>query len=133
MTPLERLEQNRDCLLDEIRTIGDMRRGTLVERYIPCGKPGCHCTRPDSKGHGPKYSLTYKIKGKTKTEYVPPGQVERVREQLANHQRFISRCRELTEINEKICRLRVEEKNDEAKKNSGRRSNKKSRRKSTAS
>lgn len=133
MTALEQLETSRNALLDEIQTIGDMRRGTLIERYLPCGKPGCHCTRPGSKGHGPKYSLTYKIDGKTKTEYIPMDQVERVREQLANHQRFVRLCRELVEINEKICRLRVQEKSSEAKKNSSKRSIKKSRRKSTAS
>lgn len=131
MTPLDQLETRRDTLLNEIRALGDMRRGTLLERYLPCGKPGCHCARPGSKGHGPKFSLTYKVQGKTKTEYIPEDQVKQVREQLANHQRFVALCRELVEINEELCRLRVEEKNNEAKKNSGRRSKKKSRRKST--
>ena len=133
MNPLQQQEERRDALLDAIRTLGDMRRGTLLERYIPCGKKGCHCTQPGSQGHGPKFSLTSKIEGKTKTEYIPDDQVERVREQLATHQRFITLCRELVEINEEICRLRIEEKADASKKNSREPSRKKSAKKSIAS
>jgi len=116
MTTLKQLETRRDTLLDDLHHIGDMRRGTLLERYLPCGKKGCHCTRPGSKGHGPKYSLTYKVNGKTKTEYIPADQVEQVQEQLANHKRFVSLCQELVEISEKICRLRREEMTDDTKK-----------------
>ena len=32
---LKHYEEERDALLKEIQTIGDMRRGTLIERYIP--------------------------------------------------------------------------------------------------
>lgn len=132
MTPLHQYEKQRDALLKEMVNLGDMRRGTLQVRYLPCGKKGCHCTRSGSKGHGPKYSLTYKVEGKTKTEYIPASQVEMVEKQIANHQRFIALNRELMEIHEKICRLRFEEKEDSAKKNSGRRSRKRSPKKSTA-
>ena len=31
-------------------------RGSLIERYKPCGKPGCKCAR--GRGHGPKYYLS---------------------------------------------------------------------------
>src|ERR1035437_8180793 len=31
-------------------------RGSLIERYLRCGKPGCHCAK--GRGHGPKYYLS---------------------------------------------------------------------------
>ena len=35
-----------------------MRRGSLCERYVKCGKPGCACAEDPKAGHGPYYSLT---------------------------------------------------------------------------
>jgi len=131
---LKHYEEERDALLKEIQTIGDMRRGTLIERYIPCGRKGCRCTRPGNKGHGPKYSLTYKVEGKTITEYIRADQVKQVREQVANHQRFRTLYRKLVEVNEKICRLRFEEDEaEDAKKNSAGRSRKMSPKRSITS
>ncbi|MHC4710339.1 MAG: DUF6788 family protein [Planctomycetota bacterium] len=31
-------------------------RGSLIERYKPCGRPGCKCAK--GPGHGPKYYLS---------------------------------------------------------------------------
>jgi hypothetical protein len=134
MKPLEELEKRREELLKQIGNLGDMRRGTLLERYIPCGKKGCHCTKPDSKGHGPKYSLTHKVKNKTETKYIPPEQYEEVREQTENHKRFTKLCQEFLKVNEDICSLRLEEGTrgeSDSKKNFAGKSKKKSRRKSS--
>lgn len=36
--------------------------------YVICGKPNCHCTRPDSKGHGPYwYAYWHEWDARTKT------------------------------------------------------------------
>lgn len=134
MTRLETLEKKRVGVLEEMGKIGDMRRGTLRERYLPCGRKGCHCARPGSRGHGPKYSLTWKVEGKTKTEYIRADQVSQVEEQLTRHERFLVLCRDLIEINEEICRLRLKEEEMESrKKNSGKRSRRRSAKKSIAS
>ena len=42
--------------------------GTLQEKFVKCGKPGCRCSK--GKGHGPYYYLAVKEKGKTKTIYL---------------------------------------------------------------
>lgn len=119
MSDLRALERERARILEEIRGVGDMRRGCLIERYLPCGKPGCHCGKPDSKGHGPKYSLTFKVKGRTKTEYIAPEEVGQVREQVQAHVRFLELCKRLVEVNEQLCRLRLEAGQESvAKKNS---------------
>lgn len=59
-----------------------MRRGSLVERSIPCGKAGCACKRDPGARHGPYFSLTRNVGGKTKTQLVPKSQVELVRRQI---------------------------------------------------
>lgn len=133
MGSIEKLQSQMEKIVSEIGGLGPMRRGSLVERYLPCGKPGCHCGRPDSRGHGPKYSLTYKVKGRTKTEYISPEQVPLVREQLHNHARFLELSKRLVETSEQIGRLRLEGETGGSKKNSGKRSRRKSGAKSTAS
>ena len=126
MGSIEKLQSRMEKIVSELGALGPMRRGSLVERYLPCGRPGCHCGRPDSRGHGPKYSLTYKVKGRTKTEYVSPEQVPSVREQLQNHARFLELSKQLVETSEQIGRLRLEREEVGSKKNSAKRSGKRS-------
>jgi hypothetical protein len=133
MGAIDKLESLMETIVSEIGALGPMRRGSLAERYLPCGKPGCHCGQPDSRGHGPKYSLTYKVKGRTKTEYVSAEQVPLVREQLQNHARFLELSKQLVETSEQIGRLRLEGETQGSKKNSAKRSGRKSSAKSTGS
>ena len=42
---ISELEARRDRLRAELGAVGDLRPGTLVERYRKCGKPSCHCAR----------------------------------------------------------------------------------------
>ena len=30
----------------QFASIGEMRSGSLTERFRPCGKAGCHCAKP---------------------------------------------------------------------------------------
>lgn len=116
MSRLEELEQRRSEVLEKFLSLGDFRRGTLTKRYLACGKGGCHCTQPNSKGHGPKYSLTYKVKAKTKTEYISAEDTAQVNKQLSEHRRFVELCHELIEVNEEISRLKLASKTGEKKK-----------------
>ena len=71
-----------------------MRRGSLTERTVKCRRPGCPCQdRPDAR-HGPYYSLTRAVAGKTQTRLVPVAQVEAVRRQIEAGRQF----RDATEL-----------------------------------
>ena len=52
---------------EELAEIGVALRGTVLERYAPCGKPRCRCHADPPKLHGPYYQWTTKVDGKTKT------------------------------------------------------------------
>lgn len=125
-TRIQKLEQQRDELKRQLAAIGDMRQGSLVERYRRCGKPTCHCAREGAEGHGPSWSLTRAVEGKTVTRIIPAEAVERTRDQMAEFQRFRQLTRELIEINERLCdvRLRTEagRSGDTAKKRASQRS-----------
>ena len=101
---LEVLQLKRDQLKARLVEIGDMRPGSLVERFRKCGKPTCHCAQQDAVGHGPCYSLTRAVEGKTVTRIIPKGvAVEHTRQQIAEYQRFRGLVRELITVSEQIC------------------------------
>lgn len=92
----------------KISVLGDFRQGSLVERYRRCGKSNCHCAT-EGAGHGPSWSLTRAVEGKTITKVIPDGPaVERTRAQLTEHKKFRALTRELLEINEQICDSKIE-------------------------
>lgn len=65
--------------------LGLARPGTLVRRFMPCGKPSCRCAAGRQAWHGPYYQWTHKIRGKTVTRRLSPAQAERCTEWIANH------------------------------------------------
>lgn len=110
-SPSEQVEQvrkQRDELKARIAEVGDLRPGSLVERYRRCGKAGCHCAGKGEVGHGPSWSLTREVGGKTVTRVIPAGAVAQTREQIAEHRRFRALVRELVETSEQLCDAKLE-------------------------
>ena len=56
--------------------LGDLRPGSLVARFRKCGKRNCHCAAEGAPGHGPSWSLTHGVRGKTVTRVIPADAVE---------------------------------------------------------
>jgi hypothetical protein len=75
--PTRRDEQRRQALLDQISQLGFCLPGTLTERHTRCSSPGCRCRSDPPKLHGPYYSWTRKIDGKTVTRTLSPEQARR--------------------------------------------------------
>ena len=65
---LAALEQQRSGILTQILELGDFRSGSISAINGRCGKPNCHCHRPNQPGHGPNFRLTRKINGKSVSE-----------------------------------------------------------------
>ena len=107
-TDLQELMAKKEQMLSTIASLSDFRPGSLVERYRRCGKPYCHCAKPGAKGHGPSYSLTRSVKGKTVTKIIPKNAVETTNKQLQEYQRFREAVSELVETNERICDVQLE-------------------------
>ena len=107
---LDTLLTKRDQLKTELAAVGDMRPGSLVPRFRKCGKPTCHCAKKGDAGHGPSYSLTHAVSGKTVTYVIPPGEaVERTRAQLDKYHRFRVLVQQLVAVSEQICDLQLKQ------------------------
>lgn len=116
------LESRRAELLRALANLKDMRPGSVVGAVFRCGKPSCHCARPQDPGHGPNLRLTYKWHGKTVTEALPnPAAVRKAEREIAEFREYQRLGRDLVEVNEKICRLRPvqEPSQSEPEKNGG--------------
>ena len=79
-----------------------MRAGSLVGRFRRCGKATCHCSAAGDRGHGPSWSLTRKVDGKTVTKIIAVTAVERTREHLAAYKRFQGLVDEFLLVSERI-------------------------------
>ncbi len=60
-----------------------MRRGSLSERYVKCSKPGCLCAERPQARHGPYYSLTRAVAGRTQSRFLSAEQAAIARRQVA--------------------------------------------------
>ena len=59
-----------------------MRRGSVSERYVKCNKAGCPCAGHADARHGPYYSVSRVVKGRTRSRWLDAEQAKVVREQV---------------------------------------------------
>lgn len=80
-------------------------RGSLIERYKRCGKPGCRCA--DGPGHGPKHYLSISVPGRRpEMIYVPQERVKQVERYLANLAEARALLNGICEVNRELLRRR---------------------------
>jgi len=105
---LKALRDKRALITARLAQVDDLRPGFLTARFRKCGKSNCHCAQKDSLGHGPSYSLTHRVGGKTVTQVIPQGPaVERAKAQIAEYRRFRNLVRELITVSEQICSVQL--------------------------
>ena len=101
------LRRRRAALLRQLPPLKAILRGSLIERYKRCGKPGCRCV--DGPGHGPKLYLSVSRPGaRPVMEYVPAAYREKVSEFLENRRQVRVVLEEICEINLELLRRREE-------------------------
>jgi Family of unknown function (DUF6788) len=101
------LERRRDDLYRQLGQVGGFRRGSLNEVRRKCGKPNCACAQPGHPGHGPQYNLTRSENGRTVARHLKPGpELEKIRREVAEYERFRDLVGQVTEVSEAICEAR---------------------------
>ena len=104
---LESLEQQRAGIATQIAALGDLRSGSVTSTTGKCGKLNCHCHQPNDPGHGPNRRLTYKVTGKTVTEWLPnPAALGKAEREIAEFRKLQSLHKEFVEVNVQICQIR---------------------------
>jgi hypothetical protein len=104
---LDALEAERSRLLEEFLRLGDLRPGSITAVVRRCGKPSCHCAKPNDAGHDPQFRLTRRVGGKSVTESFPnPAALRKAQAEVAEFHHFQKLGEDLVNVNERICALR---------------------------
>lgn len=137
------MSAQRDAVGDSLReevvlVLKPLRRGSLTVRFVKCSKPGCACAIRKEARHGPYYSLTRKIGGKTHSRFLSKEQAEVARRQIEDGRAFRRQVGAYWEACEKLADEELElvrEASAEAgeKGGSGARSSRRSRKRSKSS
>jgi hypothetical protein len=85
-----------------------MRRGSISERTMKCGKASCPCQQDPQARHGPYYSLTRPMAGKTHSRYLSPEQAELAQEQIEQGHRFREQVEQYREACERWADAQLE-------------------------
>ena len=85
---LATLQAELDRLKDQIAQVGFVCPGSVVRRYMPCGKPGCRCQANPPQLHGPYWQYSHKVDGKTITRRLTPDQAQLYQQWIANRRRI---------------------------------------------
>ena len=104
---VDALEAQRDRIRQQLGSIGDLRSGTLVSRYMKCGKPNCRCAQDGAKGHGPYWLLLREVNGKKSSRSIPAAALDATREQLAEGRCLRQLASELFDVSEALCDARL--------------------------
>ena len=103
--PSNALRKRRQTLLGKLPPLAGILRGSLIERYKPCGKPGCKCAK--GRGHGPKFYLSVSFPNlRPQIDYVPQNRLAETKKFLTNYQRAREILEQICEINRELLRRR---------------------------
>ncbi len=105
------LRHRRVGLTKVLPPLGEVLRGSLMERYLTCGHPDCKCTR--GKRHGPVWYLSLTLDQSHRSGCTVPGdQVEQVRRWIENYHQVKENLEKISDINRELMRRQK----DQAKK-----------------
>jgi hypothetical protein len=91
-----RSQQDRAAgIAAELASLGLALPGTLIERHVRCGKPGCRCHADPPVLHGPYWQWTRKVAGKTITRLISDEQLDDYRQWLGNDRKLRALVAEL--------------------------------------
>jgi hypothetical protein len=97
------LRSRREGLTKLLPPLREVLRGSLMERYLTCGKPDCKCAR--GQRHGPVWYLSVTLDQSHRTgTTVPSDQVEQVRRWIENYHGVKERLEKISDINRELLR-----------------------------
>jgi len=101
MMNIAQIEERRKQILLEMASIRSLERASLKEQMMPVQHKG----KEEPVLRGPYYVLARWENGKTRSRRVSRDELERVRQDVANHQQFQSLSREFEELTERLGQL----------------------------
>jgi len=102
MDGIRELEARRDAILEQMRSIRSMRRGTINQQFLKVRLKG----RKEPLLRGPYFVLSRREGNKTASKRLTsPAQLQWARRQIEAHKRFVSLCKEFEVLTERLGQL----------------------------
>jgi Family of unknown function (DUF6788) len=102
MDTVQELEARRNAILEEMRSIRTMRRGTINEQYFKTRLKG----RRGIVHQGPYYILSKREGEKTVSKRLRSGvQLEQAQKDVAEYKRFLGLCQEFERLTARLGEL----------------------------
>ena len=105
MEALTQIEQRRCEVLEQMAAIRSLERATLTEQMLAVKHKG----KKSPVLRGPYYVLARWENGKTRSRRVRAGELQRVKRDVANHQRFLTLCEEFMDLTHRLGQLEWEQ------------------------
>jgi hypothetical protein len=100
--PIQELEVRRNAILEEMRSIRSMRRGTINEQRFKIHLKG----RKGIVLQGPYYVLSRREGDKTASQRLrSPAELEEARKDVAQYKRFMGLCQEFERLTARLGEL----------------------------
>jgi hypothetical protein len=100
--PIQELEVRRNAILEEMRSIRSMRRGTINEQHFKIRLKG----RKGIVLQGPYYVLSRREGEKTASRRLrSPAELEQARKDVAQYKRFMGLCQEFERLTARLGEL----------------------------
>lgn len=100
----ERMEQQRRELGKGLGAGGQILKGSLIERFTVCSRPGCRCLK--GKKHGPYLYVSVFDGKQSRQVYVPQEFHEQVRQWVHNARELAETVDKLSDLSVALIRLR---------------------------
>lgn len=104
-TELDRLRAHYRALQHQVRQLGFIALGSVIERYTVCGTQNCRCHADPPARHGPYYQYSRKLGGKTLTRRLTAEQAQRYRDWIANRRTLDDLIDQMDEISRRVADL----------------------------
>ena len=113
MQALKEIEQKRDAVLEEMRKIRSMERGSITKQYMKVP----HKEKKEPVKRGPYYMLTRREDNRTVGYRLRTAQeLRRARRDVDAHKRFVRLCREYEELTRRLGELERARESDDVEK-----------------
>jgi hypothetical protein len=102
------LRNRRQGLIKLLPPLGEVLRGSLMERYLTCGNRDCKCARGER--HGPVWYLSVTLDQSHRAGCtVPSDQVDQVRQWIDNYHRVKEHLEKVSDINRELMHRRKDQ------------------------
>jgi hypothetical protein len=101
---MKRLLDRRRRILRALPSLEEVVRGSVVERELRCGKPGCRCAR--GQLHAATYLSVTFAGGRTEQISLPANLVPLARRWVANYRAWWRAVEKISAINRQLLRAR---------------------------